>query len=88
MFASLSENLIQAVNMVGSMFYARFWAYFSRRFFLKSVKGRAIFYAALVGEAIVLICFWFSKTLTSGTTRWAQPGDGLWLGVSKNIPRR
>jgi SSS family transporter len=60
-FASLAENLIQAVNMIGSMFYGAILGIFFTAFFLKKVKGRAVFYAAVVSEIIVLICFWFNK---------------------------
>lgn len=77
-FASLSENLIQAVNMIGSMFYGTILGIFFTAFFLKSVKGRAIFYAALVGEAIVLICFWLNKD----AYLWYNPlGCGLVMGM-------
>ncbi|MFN0175806.1 MAG: sodium:solute symporter [Saprospiraceae bacterium] len=78
MVASLSENLIQAVNMIGSMFYGTILGIFFTAFFLKSVKGRAIFYAALVGEAIVLLCFWLNKD----AYLWYNPlGCGLVMGM-------
>lgn len=78
MFASFSENLIQAVNMIGSMFYGTILGIFFTAFFLKKVKGRAIFYAALVGEAIVLVCFWFNKD----AFLWYNPlGCGLVMGM-------
>ena len=78
MFAALSENLIQAVNMIGSMFYGTILGIFFTAFFLKSVKGRAIFYAAIVGEAIVLVCFWFNKD----AYLWYNPlGCGLVMGM-------
>ncbi|MBC7776036.1 MAG: sodium:solute symporter, partial [Phycisphaerae bacterium] len=78
MFVSLLENLIQAVNMVGSMFYGTILGIFFTAFFLKSVKSRAIFYAALVGEAIVLVCFWFNKD----AYLWYNPlGCGLVMGM-------
>ncbi|HAD13706.1 MAG TPA: sodium:solute symporter, partial [Saprospirales bacterium] len=60
-FASLAENLIQAVNMIGSMFYGTILGIFFTAFFLKPVKGRAVFYAAVMSEVIVLICFWMNK---------------------------
>lgn len=78
MFASFTENLIQAVNMIGSMFYGTILGIFFTAFFLKSVNGRAIFYAALVGEAIVLVCFWFNKD----AYLWYNPlGCGLVMGM-------
>jgi len=78
MVASLSENLIQAVNMIGSMFYGTILGIFFTAFFLKSVKGRAIFYAALFGEAVVLVCFWLNKD----AYLWYNPlGCGLVMGM-------
>ncbi len=77
-FAALSENLIQAVNMVGSMFYGTILGIFFTAFFLKSVSGRAVFYAALITEAIVLVCFWYNKD----AFLWYNPlGCGLVMGI-------
>ncbi|MDO8366168.1 MAG: sodium:solute symporter [Saprospiraceae bacterium] len=77
-FAALSENLIQAVNMIGSMFYGTILGIFFTAFFLKSVKARAVFYAALVGEVIVLVCFWLNKD----AYLWYNPlGCGLVMGM-------
>ncbi len=76
-FASLSENLIQAVNMIGSMFYGTILGIFFTAFFLKNVQGRAVFAAAVVTEAIVLLCFWWNKD----AYLWYNPlGCGLVMG--------
>jgi Na+/proline symporter len=78
LFASLSENLIQAVNMVGSMFYGAILGIFFTAFFMKGVKGRAVFYAAMVAEAVVLVCFWLNKD----AFLWYNPlGCGLVMGL-------
>ena len=55
LFANLVENLIQAVNIVGSVFYGVLLALFLVAFFLKRVGGTAVFFAALVAETLVLI---------------------------------
>ena len=55
--ANLFENLIQAVNIVGSLFYGTILGIFLVAFFMKKIGGRAVFYAALIGEAIVLVIF-------------------------------
>jgi Na+/proline symporter len=55
--ADLSENLIQLVNIIGSLFYGVILGVFMVAFFMKRVKGKAIFIAALITEAIVLIIF-------------------------------
>lgn len=57
-FAGRMGNLIEAVNVLGSLFYGTILGVFLVAFFLKSVKGSSTFYAAILAEAIVLICFW------------------------------
>ena len=58
--ASLFENLIQAVNILGSLFYGTILGIFLTAFFLKQVGGKATFIAAFVAEAVVLACYVFS----------------------------
>jgi Na+(H+)/acetate symporter ActP len=53
-YASLFENLIQAVNLLGSLFYGTILGIFMVGFFLKWVKGRAVFIAALLSEVLIL----------------------------------
>lgn len=61
LFASMADNLIQAVNIVGSLFYGVVLALFLVAFFLKHVGGTAVFWAALVAQAVVLFCHFFLK---------------------------
>jgi len=56
-FASLFDNLIEAVNIVGSVFYGTILGIFVVAFFMKKIKGNAVFFAALVAEAIVITIF-------------------------------
>lgn len=51
---SLFENLIQAVNILGSLFYGTILGIFLVAFFLKRVGGTAVFIAAVVSQAIIL----------------------------------
>ena len=51
------ENLIEAVNIVGSLFYGTILGVFLTAFFLKFVRGRAVFWAAILTEAIVITVF-------------------------------
>jgi Na+/proline symporter len=51
------ENLIQAVNIIGSLFYGVILGIFLTAFFLKRVGGRATFRAALVSEVLVVAIF-------------------------------
>lgn len=51
---SLFENLIQAVNILGSLFYGTILGIFLVAFFVKRVHGTAVFIAALIAQAIIL----------------------------------
>lgn len=58
-YASLFENLIQAVNLLGSLFYGTILGIFIVGFVMKWIKGRAVFIAALLSQALILIIhFW------------------------------
>lgn len=57
--ANFSENLIQYVNIVGSLFYGTILGIFLVAFYIKYVKSNAVFWAALVAEAVVLICYFY-----------------------------
>lgn len=57
LFASLQENLIQASNIVGSVFYGPILGLFVIGFFLKHVSGSAVFWSALVSQVLVLIMY-------------------------------
>ncbi len=57
-FASLFDNLIEAVNIIGSLFYGVILGVFAVGFFFKRIKGNAIFIAAIIGEFIVLLLFY------------------------------
>ncbi len=53
--ASLFENLIQLVNIIGSIFYGNILGIFLLAFFIKYVRSNAVFIAALITQAIVLV---------------------------------
>ncbi|HTV62301.1 MAG TPA: sodium:solute symporter [Verrucomicrobiae bacterium] len=57
LFANLVENLIQAVNIVGSVFYGVMLALFVAAFFLKRIGGTAIFWAALAAQTLVFVLY-------------------------------
>jgi len=57
MFATKMGSLIEAVNELGSLFYGAILGIFLTAFFLKKVKGSAVFYAAIISEAIVLAIY-------------------------------
>jgi Na+/proline symporter len=57
LFANLVENLIQAVNIVGSVFYGVVLALFLVAFFLRSISGTAVFWAALAAQTLVFVLY-------------------------------
>jgi SSS family solute:Na+ symporter len=59
--ADLFENLIQAVNIIGSLFYGSILGVFVVAFFLKWVQGRAVFLAAIIAELLVILIFTLSQ---------------------------
>jgi len=56
-FASLVENLIEAGNILGSVFYGSILGLFLAAFFIRRVAGSAVFFAALVAQALVFVLF-------------------------------
>ncbi len=56
-FGTLFENLIQFVNIIGSLFYGTILGVFIVAFYVKQVKANATFLAAVAAEVIVLACF-------------------------------
>ncbi len=61
-FASLFDNLIEAVNIIGSLFYGTILGVFAIAFFFKKIKGNATFFGAIIGEACVLLLFYLDNT--------------------------
>lgn len=55
LLARLFDNLIEMVNVLGSLFYGTILGIFLVAFLIKWVRGTAVFYAALVAEAAVLL---------------------------------
>lgn len=56
-FASLFDNLIQLVNIIGSIFYGNVLGIFLLAFFIKYVKSTAVFIAALITQFLVIIAY-------------------------------
>jgi solute:Na+ symporter, SSS family len=60
-FASrLGDNLIEVVNILGSFFYGTILGIFLVAFWMKNVKGTAVFYAALLTEVFVMTAWYFN----------------------------
>ena len=56
-FASLVENLIEAGNILGSIFYGSILGLFLAAFFIRRVTGSAVFFAALFAQSLVFVLF-------------------------------
>ena len=52
---NLFENLIQLINIIGSLFYGTILGIFLIAIFIKTIRANAVFYAAILSEIIVLI---------------------------------
>lgn len=59
--ASLFENLIQAVNILGSLFYGAILGIFITAFFMRKIRGTAVFIAAILAEISVLSIFFLDR---------------------------
>jgi len=53
--ANLFDNLIQLVNIIGSIFYGNILGIFLLAFFIKYVKGNAVFIAAVITQILIII---------------------------------
>jgi Na+/proline symporter len=60
-FAALVDNLIEAVNILGSLFYGTTLGLFLVGFALPSVRSGAVLIAACVAQTTVLILYFVSK---------------------------
>ncbi|HQX03591.1 MAG TPA: sodium:solute symporter [Flavobacterium sp.] len=59
-FGTLVENLIQLVNIIGSVFYGTILGIFLVAFFVKFIKGNAIFYGGVLSQLIIFIIYYFT----------------------------
>ncbi|WP_210487025.1 sodium:solute symporter family transporter [Rufibacter aurantiacus] len=57
LFASQLENLIQAVNILGSLFYGTILGIFIAAFYFQKLKGNAVFWAAVLTQLIIFLLY-------------------------------
>ena len=76
--ASLFENLIQAVNLLGSLFYGTILGIFIVAFYLKKIQANAVFYAAILAEVMVILIH-HANTLEN-PPEWLKMGY-LWYNL-------
>lgn len=56
-FGTLFENLIQFVNIIGSVFYGTILGIFLVAFYFKNIKANAIFLSAIIIEIMIIVIF-------------------------------
>ena len=57
---TLFENLIQLVNIIGSIFYGTVLGIFLVGFYIKYVKAKAIFYSALISQSTIFLIYYYA----------------------------
>ena len=57
LFAGFAENLIEAINIIGSIFYGVVLGIFLVAFFLKHVGGTAVFWAAVAAQTLIFALY-------------------------------
>lgn len=90
LYADLFENLIQAVNMVGSLVYGSILGIFMVAFFQKRIGGKAVFLAAILAEIAVVVIFYLDQIeVVNVAYLWLNPiGCGLVMILSELIQGR
>ena len=81
-FAAFSENLIELVNILGSIFYGTILGIFLIAFFLKNIKGKATFIGAIIAQLLVIVLhFWGQKIGSFIMGHEVQEVAYLWYNV-------
>ncbi|MBB3837680.1 Na+/proline symporter [Runella defluvii] len=58
-YASKLGSMIEAVNILGSLFYGVILGIFLVAFYFKNIGGKATFWGAIVAEIGVVLCWWY-----------------------------
>ena len=53
-------SLVEAVNILGSLFYGTILGTFLVAFYMKKVKGNAVFIAAIISEVVVVMLYYLN----------------------------
>ena len=61
--AFLADNLIQLVNIIGSIFYGNVLGIFLIAFFMKNIKSNAVFTSAIITQTIIIIAWYYDWML-------------------------
>lgn len=84
LFASMVESLIEAVNIVGSLFYGTVLGLFLAAFFIRRIGAHAAFIAAIIAQLSVLFIY-FSDIVTIGYLWYNLIACGLVIVLSLMI---
>ncbi|MDG1743407.1 MAG: sodium:solute symporter [Polaribacter sp.] len=57
--ANLFDNLIQLVNIIGSIFYGNVLGIFLLAFFFKKVNGNSVFKSAVITQILIFLIYYF-----------------------------
>ena len=57
--AFLADNLIQLVNIIGSIFYGNVLGIFLIAFFIKHIKSNAVFISAIITQGVILFAWYY-----------------------------
>ena len=58
---NLFENLIQLVNIIGSIFYGTILGIFLIAIFFKKIDSNPVFFAAIISEFLIIYCYLFEE---------------------------
>ncbi|OAD92604.1 sodium:solute symporter [Aequorivita soesokkakensis] len=75
--AHLFDNLIQLVNIIGSIFYGNVLGIFLLAFFIKFVRSKAVFIAAFITQFLIFILFYWAIQYYGGMDKVPY----LWLNL-------
>src|SRR5262249_9697271 len=79
LFAGFAENLIDAINILGSIFYGVLLGLFLVAFFLRRVGGSAVFLAAAIAQVLVIVMY---LSLSIGYLWYNLIGCAACIGLS------
>jgi Na+/proline symporter len=79
LFAGFAENLIQALNIIASIFYGVVLGIFLVAFFLRRVTGTAVFFSAIAAQGLVILMYF---TLSIGYLWYNLIGCVACIGLS------
>jgi len=87
--ASLFENLIQAVNIIGSLFYGTILGVFAIAFLFPKIGGKATMWSILIVEPVIILLYFLDvKEVIQLEFLWLNPiGCLLMIGVGSLLER-